>query len=825
MPKLTIFNYRSAMSCITSLLIIPISVAHATEETVALKASREKAVVLVRQGQVDQGMSLFHSLIAEYPDDQIVLADYLTLRFQAQKFNQDDMPLLQRIQPKQFPEYAQIPVVQGLRDQQQFSLALDWLKKFELYNKSVQLQVLKGVLYAELNQPEDAIRTLKGVPLDQLNADELMQVSYAYRMSGKPIESLNAAGLAYKQAPESTRVQEEYFYALIDSGGLSEASQFLKSHPSLSEKTADLSLNLELLQFSQDVKHAIERYKYLSSHGEADSVSYANLDQCLDHAIDLQKRVSRDKPGYFNFYYNYIYALSFRERSREAIAYAQQLNRPYAEMPPYVRHALANAYLRIKQPQQAETLYLSLLKEKNYPDIEVYSGLYYSYIEQEKYQQANQLIKDVDHLIPTYHYSNVKGEDRTTADDRYEYITLKGLNFAYRNELDQSEKYYQDVVAKAPNSSMYLNNLATIQRWREQPLHSKMTLARLTNRDPDKATLINQVENDQDLGDIQAWKKDLAHALELYPNDTTVMKSRKEMADRDHFSITHETNWGHSNSDQVNQSLRGTRDLDSYTQLNSPWIYDNYRLFAFSQNRSGHFDIGNIRDDRYGLGLEWASNRKDLTVALSQNSHQEKTGVDLNWSQWLNDNWQYHLEYNSQAPIPLQAIQNKKDGQLYLASIMWRQNESRSAALTYAYTDISDGNKQQDWTFDFTQRIQASPHHITDMLVSAGYGSNSKQNLEYFSPDQYYAMNITLMHDWITWRKYNQSFTQHFEIGTGFYNQKNYGTKATWNVQYMHRWSLSRTWQFEYGIGMTRHPYDGQQEDRVYGLVGFRGVF
>ena len=133
MPKLSIFNYRSAISCITSLLIIPISVAHATEESVELKSSREKAVVLVRQGQIEQGMSLFHSLISQYPDDQIVLADYLTLRFQTQKFNQDDIALLQRIQPNKFPEYAQIPVIQGVRDLQQFNLALAWLKKFEPY--------------------------------------------------------------------------------------------------------------------------------------------------------------------------------------------------------------------------------------------------------------------------------------------------------------------------------------------------------------------------------------------------------------------------------------------------------------------------------------------------------------------------------------------------------------------------------------------------------------------------------------------------------------------------------------------------------------------
>ncbi len=39
----------------------------------------------------------------------------------------------------------------------------------------------------------------------------------------------------------------------------------------------------------------------------------------------------------------------------------------------------------------------------------VYTGLYYSYIEQEKYKEAEQLLAEVDRLIPTYKYSQAKG--------------------------------------------------------------------------------------------------------------------------------------------------------------------------------------------------------------------------------------------------------------------------------------------------------------------------------------------------------------------------------------------------------------------------------
>ena len=44
---------------------------------------------------------------------------------------------------------------------------------------------------------------------------------------------------------------------------------------------------------------------------------------------------------------------------------------------------------RSKNRKQAEFAYKTLLSEKNYPDMTVYTGLYYSYIEQENIRKLN----------------------------------------------------------------------------------------------------------------------------------------------------------------------------------------------------------------------------------------------------------------------------------------------------------------------------------------------------------------------------------------------------------------------------------------------------
>ena len=77
------------------------------------------------------------------------------------------------------------------------------------------------------------------------------------------------------------------------------------------------------------------------------------------------------------------------------------------------------------------------------------------------------------------------------------------------------------------------------------------------------------------------------------------------------------------------------------TRINSPWIKDNYRLFAWHQDRYGGYRFGDVHDQRYGVGAEWQANRKALSAILSQSTDGGQAGVRIDWSQWLNDHWQY----------------------------------------------------------------------------------------------------------------------------------------------------------------------------------------
>ncbi len=787
---------------------------------------REQAIHTYKTGQTQQALLKLDQLLNKYPHDQKLLADYLVVMSSEKKDLLTFSQHLANINYVTFPEYGQLPLIRNLRDFKHFKDAIEWSNKFNIH-KTSDGQILLAVLYAEAQDPVNAKVHLTSIKNKNLTAEQFVQIAYAYRLINSPVDALSVIEQAYQQQPNSFAVLQEYSYDLAAVGSYKKAQQLLLASDK-NAQTEALQHWLKVSEFSQRVNNAITRYKYLNREGMSDSEGFAELDAVLKQGEQIQPLIQPSDSNYLRFHYDYLYALDFRGRSRTVLDEFTKLNVPLEKLPAYVRHAIADSYLAERQPQQAELAFKTLLTEKNYSDMTVYTGLYYSYIEQEKYKQAEQLLNDVDRLIPTYKYSQAKGVDKSSHPDRDDYIALQGMHLAYANHLDKSEKHFQKQVDLAPANQGLINNLARVERWRDKPLQAKQTIDRLNGLTPvAKDTRINQMQNAQALGNIPEWRKSTESLLQYYPEDSGVVKSRKELDDRDRATISHSTTWGQSKAEKSDSvsGQNGLKDREIETRINSPWIKDNYRLFAWHQDRYGEYRFGDVHDQRYGVGAEWQENRKALSAILSQSTDGGQAGVRLDWSQWLNDHWQYQLQYDSQANIPLQAIDAGEDGQAYRAALTWQKDESRQIGASYGLTDISDGNKQQEFSTFWRERLFDAPHHITYGTVRGFYGSNSQDETAYFSPSNHYSAELNLSHDWVTWREYERSFKQHFEAGVGLYKQADYSARPTYSLQYQHQWQLSRTWQLNYGVGWQYHPYDGHDEQHTYGIFGFEGRF
>ena len=787
---------------------------------------REAIVISIKQGNVDAGITELRKLLEKAPNNQKLIADYLLLALQNKRYLEEDQKWLQHIQPAYFPAYAQLPLIKAYRDKKQFPIALNVLNLFQNKNNSSDLEILKAVLLAENQQKAEAIAQLKKIDIEQLNHDQLNQLSYAYRISDQPIQALAVIRKSNIETA-NTASEQEYLNVLMVLGAYQQVLTLIQKNPAL-DSTHAVKRQALLGQFSESIKNAIKSQKHLAYQGEADVQSYAQLDEVLKHPRVLDSELKQDPNLYRRFRYEYIYGLSYRSRHRDVLAVNDNLDLPLTDMPAYVRHSIADAYLATKQAAKAEKVYKSLLTEKNYADMNVYTSLYYALIEQEKYKQANALIKDIDSKMPTFQYSLAKGVDKRVHPERNDYENLKALSLAYSNHLNDAENLLTRNIERAPNNEEVINNLVRIQRWREKPQQAEQTLNRLNGIEPrSKSTSINQMQNQQALGDISAWRNQTMHLSQRYPTDTSVIKSHKELADRERFSISHDSRFSESKADQnqVLETLKGTKDFESTTRLNSPWMHDNYRVFTQYKHRMGDYREGKIRDERLGLGGEWDSKQKSMSVMLSQDLDGDDLGFDANWNHRLDDHWRYNLGFSTQADIPLQALKLNEDAQSYTAGLSWQANESKQASLQYQATDISDGNLRQELSARYQQNIFMQPHHKTQLGLSSYLGRNRLDQTAYFSPKESISGAIDFNHDWLTWRKYEQSFTQQFSLTTGFYKQTDFDAEPVVDIRYGHQWQLTRTWGLQYGVGWGMHPYDGEKEKKWYGQLGFEGKF
>lgn len=786
---------------------------------------REISVAEIHAGNTDQGFNQLKALLKQYPDNQKLIADYMALRYANAKFSANDAAYLTQIVPAEFPDYGKVSVIKGLRDLKQYDQALQWTEKFYQTDLSEQWPIWQGVLLAESGQKQRAREKFAQMDLQFFEADYLSQLAYAYRLLEMPADSLHAAQLALDKKTD-TDTQEQYVLALMQNSDFVKAEQYIQSNGMIASRPA-LQHLLKMNEFSQRIQQGIQASKNAFDMKRGVE-AYASLDSVIADMQAYEPFLPADEDSKRKFYYEYIFALNARNASKQAIAQVSKTGLDVMEMPAYVRHALADSYLKIRQPKRAEQLYKSLFAEKNYADYNVYSGLYYSLIEQEKFKEANQLIDEMDKQLPTFVYSNAKGVDKAPHDDRTEFIALKGLNYAYRNELGKAERYFNELTAKAAGNIGYQNNLAQIQRWRQNPEQSQRTLDQLNSLEPvSQATQINRMQNFQALNQVQAWRAMNQYLFKNLSEDTGVQQSKKELDDRDRATIQHQSAFSKSDSDNdaLLGRLKGSREQENWTRINSPWFYENFRLFADHSNRWAKYETGKLKDQRIGAGLEWSSDRKAASALLSQSTDGDRFGVQLNWAQRLSDHWDYALGYDSQADIPLQSLAQGHEGQSYLFGMNWQQNESRKAGAAYQLTDIDDGNTRQELSAYFKQQLQQSPHHITAATVRGFYGQNDQVDVPYFNPEHSYSAEITLGHDWMTWRNYERHFNQHFAATVGTFGQNGYSGKALYNIYYQHDWQLSRTWKLNYGIGWGSHPYDGDDENRTYATLGFEGRF
>lgn len=796
-------------------------------DTPALQQQRWHAVDQAKAGHLAEGIHQLQALSAAHPNDPWITADLIVLLRQAGQ-NSAISQLTTHLNPADVPSYAWIDWAKALRDEKQFTRAKAVLAPF-VGTLTVDGKILYAMILAEAGDLTAAIQALPPATTPALTATHLANMAYVYRLAQQPETALKLTEQALQQEPNNRWAVREQVFSLSALGSAFKAERIAAQHRDFFSRPEQQQVQASIA--SETIRNAYQERKRLDRAHQ-----FAERNIPLHNALTLlqaNRAAFTDNPRLLlTTRYDEIYVLRELRLWKQTISEFESLPQQprtadeatLRSIPDYVRTAAGEAYDADQQPKEAIRLLNSVVNQYPGSDVAVYISLYYAYLDAEEYQHGEALLQTLHRVTPNWTHG-------TTNDPNWELMDVDSLwvmDPAYRNNLALAEQRGQDLMNAAPYNTGSINTLATLENWRGWPAQSLKTTQLARAYSPlSQGTRMNLAQDYRDLGWNARWGREIDGLYRQFPQDDSVHKGWLAWQDRRYPSISSEYITGKSRGNStVANPVTGNRDQEWLTRLNSPWI-GNWRGFLQHHWIWSSYDEGPISFNRLGVGAEWRHDRKHFWTMLSNDQFTgQHVGLTLGWSQWLDDHWQYSLSADTYSiQTPLRAKRAGYSGKSFNANVTWRQSESREAYVGLSTLAISDGNKRVDFSAGATQRVWASPHHITSIGMDLFAEHNTQPGGDYFNPANSQSVNLRLEHQWITWRHYERSFTQYFKVSPGYGWQDGFGGAPTIDLFYEHKWRFSRTWSLHYGVGWGSNVYDGGREGRLYGLIGFGGVF
>lgn len=545
----------------------------------------------------------------------------------------------------------------------------------------------------------------------------------------------------------------------------------------------------------------------------ADSIAERNrmVDEALEklHALINHPEASRSVVMRSRF--DRILALRARESMSELVAEWEALVDDGVETPAWVTVAAADAYLYLRRPAEALALYEQALSDDPNRSA-TRMAMYWAHIESEDFERAIEL---TDELIEQAEPGSHQHQQARIA---------AAMVRAYANRLADAQSRLEAVIAEHPDNQEAARNLATIYRWRGWPQRAMQQLDPLLEQAPEHTG--NRLLQAALLGDFGRYREagdSLERVYADHPENRHVQRDLDSWQERRRWAISLGGEYG--DSDGVQEF--GTRDRSWDLRLDAPWIGHYLQPYARLGYSDARFPEGESDYDRYGVGINYRRNRHHVYVEGHANrSGPSQSGVTAGYDWQAGDHWSFATRYESfSTDVPLRGRLQGLDGWKAEAAARWQAHESLGVRAGISRLAISDGNVRIAALTSLEHRLHGSAHHVTDGTLDAYYSRASQSGGPYYNPDSDASLVYLLQHDWLSWRRYERSFTQRFVLGGGGYWQEHVGTNAIGLVRYEHLWQISQHWFLHYGVGAASRVYDGDRETRIDGQLRLQGVF
>lgn len=788
----------------------PASAAKVDEEYDAL-------IIQARQGIYDPALAMLRQRVSLNPQDLRAIVDLIVIAGRAGRSAEVIEVYESLALARPLPAEALATVARAYRDEKQWNQALLVFRKgARPYPEDDAFVLGETMVLADAGEIAEAIELgRKLVAQAPRNVDRRLALGYAYARGQQHFAALEQVDRAYQLAPQRAYVVRAYVFAL-------QRARMAEAALRVARGRADLFTPAQMRRLEGDYAAELVRIAGLNARGEAARLDVAHRAVALlDAQIEAWTALGDEARGDVQrARIDRLRALYISERMQDIVDEYERLQAEQVPVPRYVLNDVGNAYLYLRQPEAAATLFAGAMEDPEVASDEPgdwlasHTGLFYSLAEAERRDEAQAIIEQAQtDNAPWLYYKGQ--EERMPNDLHLEALRVGAQGRLMAGDTRQAQETYDEMVRLAPNNAGLRAARADALLARQRPREAEVELKLAETLAPRNLSV--EVGQAYTALELQEWRQARLLSADVtarFPDNAAVRQLARAIEVHDKAELLVSGARGIANDSAV----AGDGETAIETVLYSPPISEDWRAFVGAGYATGKFEEGTGRYRWARSGVQWRV--RDVTVQAEASANNygfgTKPGLHLEGALDLDDSWQVGagVDWRSRA-TPLRALTNNISANSVEAFVRWRADEQREWTLSATGMHFSDGNDRFSIGVLGRERLYTAPKLAVDLGMDVSVSRNTRSDTPYFNPRADLTVLPSLQVTHLLHRRYESAWTQTAGLGVGLYSQRDHGTGGIVALSYGQRWQVNDALALGATATGISRPYDGDREREV----------
>ncbi|MFG6667403.1 poly-beta-1,6 N-acetyl-D-glucosamine export porin PgaA [Halomonas sp. HNIBRBA4712] len=764
--------------------------------------TREALVVNARSGDLDASIGGLQALYAQ-TNDALVRADLIALLLRAERFDEAlavcRFCALEQYRPDELENLGA-----AARRIEVFEQALAFYHALsQRQPQNAQGFLGQALVYTDLQRYPLAEIALENYErLAGTTTAGLQARGYLASRTQNATQELAARQALVERDPANESELQAVYRLAVGLGASSAARALMSQNPDVF--TASDRLWLAYYEAVTDVRLGI--HTDTPSRTESGLAQLESVLQNPELPDELERLAEYDR----------VVALAELRRFSEAEALSRRLELQHGALPDYVLRARALALNGLGRPSEATQLYSELIARSPAlaidPSDPLNEGLFYSYTDAQRFQEADRLLKRWLSQEPEYRLDFTRTTQIPNVNHQ-KALMLEVLLTAWRGQMNDAAERLASYQEQAPGEPYLWLAKGDLERARGLPRQAETSYQQAeTLLPPDQrhqaehGELLARLQRGQWAGTVDEIAREIRQARPGASRDELAREWREARAPQLSATFTRSSGEG--------VSTQASREWRSQVRLDGPRNAQGSRPFLTQTNQYGEFDGQDLRTGTTVAGYEL--NLHPATVVLSA-GHRAQLGdgflaqAELRYAASDHVTATVAAEYNTQ-DTPLRALNDGVSADRYRGEVALYRDERGAGAIGVSAMDFEDGNLRRAAYGYWNETLYHLDRWQVNGEIQAATSLNDQIEASYFNPERDASLAGALSVNYEIPLGYRKSFIQTLMLGSGRYWQKTFDDENTWSIGYGHRFELAPSLSLEYGFTRERAVYDGQAE-------------